>query len=248
MANGSGAVVIDLSGHSIGFVKSFVWYPGIEKLQGQTLPEKAHLAAVPSAAAEGIARLCIALRGLGLQNLTAVVLDSVSAAGKNGIEELETQSKQLLTFQQPGKERFDVQVAFNTLDRFGPARQAESHAARLKLRNEVAACLRGENVIPAVELLHVPVFYGVTFSVCAKLGDGADEEKIAEACRQAGFAILDESGIGPNNISTAGETAIQLSNPHADGLQPESWWFWGAADNIRLPAWNAAKLAEKLVP
>src|SRR5271168_1745275 len=248
MARGSGAVVIDLSGYSIGFVNTLVWYPGVETLRGQSLPERAHLAAVPSAAAEGIARLCIALRGLGLQNLTAVVLDSVSAAGKNGIEELETQSKQLLTFQQPGKERFDVQVAFNSMDRFGPARQAESQAARRNLRNEVAACLRGESLLPAVELVHVPVFYGVTFSVCAKLDDSADQEKIAEACRQAGFAILDESGIGPNNISAAGETVVQLSKPHADGLQPGSWWFWGAADNIRLPAWNAVKLAEKLVP
>ena len=28
--------------------------------------------------------------------------------------------------------------------------------------------------------------------------------------------------------------------------QPGSWWFWGAADNIRLPAANAVKLAEML--
>jgi aspartate-semialdehyde dehydrogenase len=244
MAHRSGAVIIDLSGHSIGFSNTFVWYPGIEALRGQALPKKPHVAAIPSAAAEGIARLALALRGLGLQSLTAVVLDSVSAAGKNGIEELETQSKQLLTFQQPGKERFDVQVAFNSLDRFGPAREADSLAARRNLRNEVGACLHEGNVLPAVELVHVPVFYGVTFSVCAKLGGDADEERIAEACQRAGFEILDEWGIGPTNISVAGETAIQLSKPHGDKLHPGSWWFWGAADNIRLPAWNAVKLAE----
>lgn len=248
MAQRSGAFLVDLSGHSIAFEKTLVWYPGVESLGGQTLPEKAQVAAVPSAAAEGIARLCLALRGLGLQTLTAVVLNSVSAAGKNGIEELETQSKQLLTFQQAGKERFDVQVAFNSLDRYGPARQAESHAARSKLRNEVAACLSGESVLPAVELVHVPVFYGVTFSVWAKLEDGVAPERIAENCEQAGFALLDESGIGPSNLSAAGETVVQLSKPHADRSQPGSWWFWGAADNIRLPAWNAVKLAEKLVP
>jgi aspartate-semialdehyde dehydrogenase len=248
VARHSGAVIIDLSAHSINFADTFVWYPGIEKLCRQALPQKPHLAAVPSAAAEGVVRLSLALKGLGLQTLTATVLQSVSTAGKTGIEELETQTKQLLTFQNPGKERFDVQVAFNLLDRFGPARQADSHAARLTLRNEISACLREENALPAVDLVHVPVFYGVTFSACAKLDDGADKEKIAEACQQAGFAILDEWGIGPNNISAAGETVIQLSKPHPDFLQPGSWWFWGAADNIRLPAWNAVKLAEKLVP
>jgi aspartate-semialdehyde dehydrogenase len=248
MAHRSGAVIIDLSGHSISFANTFVWYPGIAALRGQSLPEKPHLAAIPSAAAEGVVRLSLALQGLGLQTLTATVLQSVSTTGKCGVEELETQTKQLLTFQSPGKELFDAQVAFNSLDRFGPARQADSHGARLTLRNEVSACLRAGGVLPAVDLVHVPVFYGVTFSACAKLDDGADKERITEACQQAGFAILDEWGIGPNNISATGETIVQLSKPHADGLQPGSWWFWGAADNIRLPAWNAVKLAEKLVP
>jgi aspartate-semialdehyde dehydrogenase len=248
MAQRSGAVIIDLSGHSINFANTFVWYPRPEKLRKHALPEKPHLTAVPSAAAEGVVRLCLALQGLGLQTLTATVLLSASAAGKSGIEELETQTKQLLTFQSPGKELFDVQVAFNSLDRFGPSRQADSHGARLTLRTEIGACLREGGVLPAVDLVHVPVFYGVTFSACAKLGDGADKERIAEACQQAGFAILDEWGIGPNNISAAGETIVQLSKPHSDRLQPGSWWFWGAADNIRLPAWNAVKLAERLVP
>jgi aspartate-semialdehyde dehydrogenase len=248
MARRSGAVIIDLSGHSISLADTFVWYPQIEKLRGHTLLGKPHLGAVPSAPAEAIVRLSLALRGLGLQTLTATVLQSASAAGKSGIEELETQTKQLLTFQSPGKQHFDAQVAFNSLDRFGPARQADSHGARLTLRNEISACLREGGVLPAVDLVHVPVFYGVTFSACAKLDDGADKERIAEACQQAGFAILDEWGIGPNNISAAGEAVIQLSKPHADRLQPRSWWFWGAADNIRLPAWNAVKLAEKLVP
>ncbi|HKN76154.1 MAG TPA: Asd/ArgC dimerization domain-containing protein [Candidatus Acidoferrum sp.] len=246
-ASRAGAVVIDLSGHSISFANTFVWYSGLEKLRGQTFPEKPHLAAVPSAAAEGIIRLSLALREMDVKYIVVTVLQPVSAAGKGGIEELETQTKQLLSFQGPGKELFDAQVAFSSLDRFGPQSRFDLNHARLTLRNEIGACLRGEGVLPTVQLVHVPVFYGVTFAACAKLADGVDEDGISEACQRAGFAILDESGIGPNNISAAGETVIQLSKPKADQLQPGSWWFWGAADNIRLPAWNAVKLAEKLV-
>jgi aspartate-semialdehyde dehydrogenase len=244
----SGAVIIDLSGHSISFANTYVWYSGVEKLRGQSLPEKPHLAAVPSAAAEGIVRLSLALRELGVEYMAATVLQPVSAAGKTGIEELETQTKQLLSFQSPGKELFDAQVAFSSLDRFGPQSRFELNSARLTLRNEISACLRGDGVLPTVQLVHVPVFYGVTFAACAKLGESVDKERISGACERSGFAILDEPGIGPNNISAAGETIIQLSKPEADQLQPGSWWFWGAADNIRLPAWNAVKLAEKLVP
>jgi hypothetical protein len=49
-------------------------------------------------------------------------------------------------------------------------------------------------------------------------------------------------------LTAAGENSIQLAQPEADPSQPGSWWLWGAADNIRLSAWNAVKLAEKLVP
>ncbi len=246
-AHRSGALVIDLSGSSVPLGNAFVWYPGREKLRGQALPGKPYVVAVPSAAAEGITCLSLALREFGLKHMAATVLQSVSAVGKGGIEELETQTKHLLTFQSPGTELFDMQVAFNSLDRFGPRSRIILHNTRSTLRSEVGACLRGEGVLPAVELVHAPVFYGVTFSACAKLDEGADKERIAEACQKAGFAILDEWGIGPNNLSAAGETVVQLSKPHPDSLQPGSWWFWGAADNIRLPAWNAVKLAEKLV-
>jgi aspartate-semialdehyde dehydrogenase len=247
-ASRSGAVIIDLSGHSISFANTFVWYSGVEKLRGQTLPEKPHLAAVPSAAAEGIVRLSLALRELGMKYMAVTVLQPVSAAGKGGIEELETQTKQLLSFQTPGKELFDAQVAFNSLDRFGQQSRFDLNHARLTLRNEIGACLQGEGVLPAVQLVHVPVFYGVTFSACAKFDESVDKEAISGVRERGGFAILDEPGIGPSNISAAGETVLQLSKPKADQLQPGNWWFWGAADNIRLPAWNAVKLAEKLVP
>jgi aspartate-semialdehyde dehydrogenase len=247
-ATRSGAVVIDLSGHSIAFANTFAWYSGAEKVRDQTFPISPHLAAVPSAAAEGVVCLSVALRELGIEHMAVTVLQPVSAAGKGGIEELETQTKQLLSFQSPGKELFDTQVAFNSLDRFGPQSRFDLNHARLTLQNEISACLRDEGVLPTVQLVHVPVFYGVTFAASAKLGDGADEEGISGACQRGGFAILDEWGIGPNNISAAGETLIQLSKPKADQRQPGSWWFWGAADNIRLPAWNAVKLADKLVP
>jgi aspartate-semialdehyde dehydrogenase len=245
-AHESGAQIVDLSGHSAAFVNSFEWFPGIETLRGESLPADPRLAVIPSAGAEAIARLSLSLKGLGLSSLGATVFQPVSAAGKSGIEELEAQTTQLLRFQSPGKQFFDAQVAFNSLDRFGPTSRFELRGAQNTLWNETGACLRGRCVLPAVHLVHVPVFYGVTFSACAKFDTTADADGIADACQRGGFAILDEWGIGPNNICAAGETVIQLSKPEADPLQPGSCWFWGAADNIRLPAANAVKLAEML--
>src|SRR4030095_4668234 len=75
--------------------------------------------AIPSAPAELIARLALALSSLKPSAISAVAFQPVSAAGKPGIEELESQTGQLLTFQSVGKEIFDAQVAYNMLDAFG---------------------------------------------------------------------------------------------------------------------------------
>jgi aspartate-semialdehyde dehydrogenase len=245
LAHSSGAVIIDLSGHSVAFVDSFAWFPGIDKLRGQALPEKRRLATIPSAPAEAIVRLALCLQGLGLRHFTCTVLQPVSAAGKLGIEELETQTSHLLSMQSPGKQLFDAQVAFNTLDRFGPSSRFDLRHAREVLRNEVHACLRESSVAAAIQLLHVPVFYGVTFSVYAELDPSADATRIHDACKSGGFSMA-QAPASPSNVSVAEESVIHLGPPEADRTKPGTWWFWGAADNIRLPAWNAVRLAELL--
>jgi hypothetical protein len=68
-----------------------------------------------------------------------------------------------------------------------------------------------------------------------------------KAVNAAGFALTADKDQGLSNVSVAGESLIQLASPEADPAELGSWWFWGAADNIRLPAATAIKLAEKLV-
>jgi aspartate-semialdehyde dehydrogenase len=245
-AHQSGAVIIDLSGHSAGLVNSFAWFPGMDKLRGQAIPEKPRLAAIPSAPAEEVVRLVLSLQGLGLRHLTCTMLQPVSAAGKLGIQELETQTSHLLSLQSPGKQLFDAQVAFNTLARFGPSSRFDLHEALAVLRTEVHSCLRGGGpVAPAIQLLQVPVFYGATFSACAELDPSADATRIHNACKSGGFSMA-QPPASPSNVSVVEESVIHLAQAEADPAKPGTWWFWGATDNIRLPAWNAVRLAEKL--
>ncbi len=185
------------------------------------------------------------MRDLGLRYLAATVLQPVSVFGKLGIEELEQQTSHLLSFQTPGKELFDAQVAFNTLTRFGPSSRFDLHKALEILRTEVHSCLRGHLVLPAIELVQMPVFYGTTFFVCVELDPTADIDRLRSTCKTAGFSIIVPPD-SPNNVNVAEESAIHLALAVPDPAKPGTWWFWGAADNIRLPAWNAVKLAEKL--
>jgi hypothetical protein len=97
-----------------------------------------------------------------------------------------------------------------------------------------------------IQLLHAPVYYGTTVSGCAALDSSTNVAAIAKASTAAGFTIASEDA-APSNISPAGETSLQLAPPQPDPANPGTWWFWAAADNLRLPAANAVKLAEKLL-
>jgi len=247
LARKSGARIVDLSGEFAGRAEAQTWLPKFDALTEAQWNKNASVFAVPSAPAELIARLTIALRQWSPDSLAAVAFQPVSSsAGKPGIQELESQTGQLLSFQSLGKEVFDAQVAFTMLDRFGSASRHKLQSSLEILRREVRAALPAAVTAPALQLLHSPVYYGTTVTACARLAASADAAELGKSCESLGFSITPEDA-APDNISSAGETSLQLAPPRPDPSTPGTWWFWAAADNLRLPAANAVKLAEKLL-
>jgi aspartate-semialdehyde dehydrogenase len=245
-ASSGGATVIDLSGGIAGEAKTVAWFPKLDALLERELRKDAAAYAIPSAAATAAAALALALSKNGLQRLAIVFFQPVSEAGRAGIEELESQTGQLLSFQGVGRPVFDAQVAFNMLDRFGPGSAQKLDAVRERVRMETHASMGKKAAVPAIQVVHVPVFYGTAFSAWAELEPGAKVERIASACGEAGFALPAEGHRGPSNVGATGEESILMAKAQPDRSRQGSWWFWGAADNIRLPAANAVKLAEML--
>src|SRR5882762_8518142 len=118
----TGASVVDLSGaarEDAEGTPAVAWFPKLDSLREQVSSVEGKLFGVPSAAATATSALALALSKLGLRHLVVVHMHPVSEAGRAGIEELETQTGQLLSFQAAGQSVFDAQVAFNMLDRFG---------------------------------------------------------------------------------------------------------------------------------
>jgi aspartate-semialdehyde dehydrogenase len=225
------------------------WFPKLDELLGLTrFTDNRPHAWVLSAPAVIACSLSLGLKALGVKNLALTFFRPVSEAGKVGIEELESQTSQLLSFQSAGHPIFDAQVAFNLLDQYGPASQHKLEVVRKRLRSEVSECLLNTSVVPSVQILHVPVFYGFTFSAWAELDSSVDSKSIVAACRKAGFSVNSDPMVRPSNLAVAGDNSIQLAVPEHDPSKLGAWWFFGAADNIRLPAYNAVKLAEKLLP
>lgn len=246
-AQASGAKIIDLSGAAAELPGAVAWFPKLDWLRGRKFTKDARIQVVPSAAATASASLALALSKMAMARLSVILFQPVSEAGRKGIEELESQTGQLLSFQGVGQPVFDAQVAFNLLDRYGPSSTLKLAAVRERIRAETRACLPVNAKLPALQVIHAPVFYGTAFCSYAELEPQANAERIARACSDAGFLLTAEGDGAPSNVSASGEQVIQLSKPEADPTVPGTWWFWGAADNIRLPAANALKLAEMLL-
>jgi aspartate-semialdehyde dehydrogenase len=245
-AKAANAKVIDLTGATVGDKDSASWFPKLDTLRATKFPKESRVFAVPSAAGTAAASLALGLFKIGVSRLVIICFQPVSDAGRPGIEELESQTGQLLSFQGMGQPVFDTQVAFNLLDRFGPNSKQKLNEVRERLRAETKACIGKKAVMPAVQVIHAPVFYGTAFAACAELVPETKLEQVVKACEDAGLVLPSNGDTGPSNVSVAGEKVAHLAKPEEDPARPGAWWFWGAADNIRMQAANAVKLAEML--
>jgi aspartate-semialdehyde dehydrogenase len=248
LAREAGATIIDFTHATLSDPDATPWFPKIETLAGKSVKRNAKTFSVFSAGAMAAASLALVLRKFGLQRLVAVMFRPVSDTGRNGIEELETQTSQLLSFQSIGSQVFGTQTAFNLLPRFGAGSKEDLQREGLEIRAEVSAAVGdvNEDAKISLNLVHAPVFYGLTFSACADLGEGVDSAKLIAACREAGWVVTGDAEAGPSNVSVAGESQLFMSEPRADLSRAGAWWFWGATDNLRLPAASGIKLADWL--
>ena len=247
-ARQAGAAIIDFTHASLSDPDATPWFPKIEHLTGRSVAKGARTFSVFSPGGMAVTSLALALRRHGLHRLVATLYWPVSEAGREGIEELETQTSQLLAFQNVEHRVFGTQTAFNLLSRYGEESRRDLRARLLEIRAEISAAMgdAAEDAKISLNLIHAPVFYGSVFSACADLAPAVDREAIEGSCRDAGFLVQASGEPAPSNVSVTGENNLYLGEPTKDAAREGSWWFWGTCDNLRVPAWSGVKLAEWL--
>jgi aspartate-semialdehyde dehydrogenase len=250
-AQSTGATLIDLSGGLASVSGAYRWIPALDPLLPASpgTPAQSHEARVyisPSVPAIVGFSLSAALAPLGLTRLAITFCQPVSERGQPGIEELENQTTKLLSFQPMPQEVFDTQVAFNLLDRWGPESKERLSDVRIVLAEDVRACLGGRVPLPAMTLIQAPVFYGNAFSAYAEFAQPVDSDALMARVEAAGFKATGD-GEGPSNLSVAGEEQPAIGRPGRDYSTDRGYWFWGAADNMRVSTANALRIAERLL-
>src|SRR5207302_10271877 len=177
VAHRAGATVVDLSGGLADVPSARRWIPALDAVLPQPSPKSdvpaAGLFLSPPAPVIVTCSLAAAFSGFALERLALVFFQPVSERGQAGIEELETQTIKLLSFQPIAREVFDAQVAFNLLDRYGEASAERPADARPRIGCEVSGYLAGRLPAPALQIVRAPVFYGCAFTAYAEFGSPA---------------------------------------------------------------------------
>ena len=260
VAQRSGATVIDLTGAlaAPGHASAAsAWIPSL----GSVLPVrvnakedgKSSADSLPSAyesPSSPVIVTCTLAAALGTfqpLRISVLLFPPVSEREEAGVEELEKQTTGLLSFQEVGKPVFDAQVAFNLLASYGPEAKPRLADMRASIARDVAAYLHGRAPVPAIQLVQAPVFYGYAFAAYAEFPSPVATEQLHGAFANLGVKVAAPDDVPPSNISVAGEAEIHLARIESDPNIAGGVWIWGVADNLRLAATNAVRIAEELV-
>jgi aspartate-semialdehyde dehydrogenase len=248
----SGATVIDLTGELTGTGGARIWIPRLDGVLGP--PQVAaspqaggYVFVTPSTPAIVACSFSGALAPLGAKRVMMNFFSPVAQRGKEGIEELSEQTVKVLSLQSIPQDVFDCQVAFNLLDRWGPESRENLADVRGAIQREVRGYLAGRATIPAIGLIQAPVFYGHAFGIFVEFEKDVDTGALASRLEAAGFQVATSDDPGPSNVGVAGESKAMVSAAVADGGVPHGYWFWGAADNLRLQTSSATQIAERIL-
>lgn len=188
-------------------------------------------------------------RAVGISRINVATYQSVSGAGRSGLEELARQTAALLAFQpvEPGK--FPVQIAFNLIPHIDDFMDNGYTKEEMKLVWETRKILGDESIQVNPTAVRVPVFYGHSEAVHIET-----REKItAEAARKLlaaspGIVVIDErraGGYATPVTHAAGKDPVFVSRIRDDLSHPLGLSMWIVADNIRKgAALNAIQIAE----
>jgi aspartate-semialdehyde dehydrogenase len=181
-----------------------------------------------------------------LKSAVVQVFTSASESGSRGVEELQRQTVNILSFQKIPDKVFGSQVAFNLLPRLGRSATGEMAALETRLRRQLHHYL-GERVPrPALRLLQAPVFYSVGVSLYVETVEPVSAEAATTALAGERVKVRRSNLDAPTQVEVTGSSDILVDRISVDAEHPNGLWLWAVADNLHLAAANAVELAASL--
>jgi aspartate-semialdehyde dehydrogenase len=199
-------------------------------------------------------QMVVALKPLhDLARITRVVVStyqSVSGAGKEGMDELYAQAKGSFVNDLPTPEQFTKPIAFNCIPHIDKFMDDGSTKEEWKMMAETKKILDPDIAVIAT-CVRVPVFVGHAEAVHVEFKNPITVAEALAALRKApGVTVVDrrEDGGYITQVECAGEDEVFVSRMRKDATVPNGLAFWCVSDNLRKgAALNAVQIAETLI-
>lgn len=188
---------------------------------------------------------------VGIERINVCTYQAVSGTGKKAIEELATQTSQLLNGKPIDPKVYPKQIAFNVLPQIDVFLDNGYTKEEMKMVWETRKILGDERIQVNPTTVRVPVFYGHSEAVHIETRDKLGVEEALALLRAApGVEVLDERKPGgyPTAVTeAAGRDAVFVGRVREDISHPRGLNLWVVSDNVRKgAALNSVQIAEVL--
>ena len=200
------------------------------------------------------AQMVVALKPLHdratIKRVVVSTYQSVSGAGKEGIDELWDQTKSIYNpVDNKPPQKFTKQIAFNVIPHIDVFMEDGSTKEEWKMVAETKKIID-----PAIKVtatcVRVPVFVGHSEAVNIEFEEHLDEDEAREILREApGIMVIDkrEDGGYVSPVECVGDFATFISRIRQDSTIDNGLNLWCVSDNLRKgAALNAVQIAELL--
>jgi len=199
------------------------------------------------------AQLVVALKPLHdaarIKRVVVATYQSVSGAGKQGMDELWDQTKGIFVLGPSEPKVFTKQIAFNVIPFIGSAREDGYTSEEAKMWDETHKIL-DPDIALTVTCVRVPVMVGHSEAVNIEFHEPLDEDEARDILREApGLIVIDKRDdtgfMTPKEAQ--GEFPVYVSRIRRDPTVEHGLSLWVVADNLRKgAALNAVQIAELL--
>ena len=200
------------------------------------------------------AQLVVALKPLHdvakIKRVVVATYQSVSGAGKEGLDELWTQTKGIFVTDSPTPRKFTKQIAFNVIPHIDVFMDSGETKEEWKMVVETKKILDPKIKLTAT-CVRVPVFVGHSEAVNIEFEQPISAEEVREILREApGCMVVDkrEDGGYVTPVECVGDFATFISRIREDSTIENGINLWVVSDNLRKgAALNTVQIAECLI-
>jgi aspartate-semialdehyde dehydrogenase len=189
-------------------------------------------------------------REAGIARINVATYQSVSGAGRRGLEELALQTAARLNFQEPEVSKFAQPIAFNVLPQIDVMLENGYSREEMKMVWETQKIFSDPDILVNATAVRVPVFFGHSEAVHFETREAISMERVRELLEHApGVKMLEGVDmIHPTAVThAAGKDPVFVGRLRRDISHPRGISMWVVADNIRKgAALNAIQIMDWL--